>query len=73
MKTLKSMSLAGMYLNTMIETLKHDEEVVSDFDARAYLVEQLEQTFLDIQTDIILLVNGSVQDRIEEICDEREG
>lgn len=69
MKTLKSMALAGMHLQTMIETIKANEDVVPDFDARAYLVSQLESAFLDIQTDIILMVNGSVQERIEDICE----
>ena len=61
------MALAGMHLQTMIDAIKTNEEIISDFDARSYLVSQLESTFLDIQTDIIMMIQGNVQEQIEEL------
>ena len=66
MRTIQTISLAGMQLATMIDAIKTDDSIVQDFDVRAYLVEKLEDTFLDIQTEIMLMMQGTIQERIAE-------
>lgn len=66
MRTIQTISLAGMQLATMIDAIKTDDSIVQNFDVRAYLVEKLEDTFLDIQTEIMLMMQGTIQERIAE-------
>lgn len=59
MKTIKDMSEAGMYLSYLAEQVKGAENL--RFDVRSYLAEKLESAFYDVQSDILLAVQSTVQ------------
>lgn len=46
---------------------RRDEEMVKDFDTRAYVAEKLESAFLEVQADISLAVQNNVAQIIESI------
>jgi len=67
MRTVYTMASAGMWLSVLIEKVKTDEEMVKDFDTRAYVAEKLESAFLEVQADISLAVQNNVTQLLESI------
>lgn len=69
MRTVQTMTAAGMILYGWAAQLKKDESIIEDFDVRAYLVEKIEEAFYDIQAEITLAVQDNVAKVLESIED----
>lgn len=65
MTSLLNMSVAGMALNMVIDSVKKME---LDFDTKEYLVDKLTATFFSIQSDISV----AIQDGIAELVNDNE-
>lgn len=65
MTSLLNMSVAGMALNLVIDSVKKME---LDFDTKEYLVDKLTATFFSIQSDISV----AIQDGIAELVNDNE-
>lgn len=65
MTSLLNMSVAGMALNLVIDSVK---EMELDFDTKEYLVDKLTATFFSIQSDISV----AIQDGIAELVNDNE-
>lgn len=70
MRTVQTMTAAGMILYSWAAQLKKDESIVEDFDVRAYIVEKIEEAFYDIQAEITLAVQDNVAKVLESLSED---
>ena len=70
MATLTEMCNAGMLISVLSDQVKKTELPGVSFDTKQYMLEKLQDTFLNVQLDISLAVASSLGQTVSDIMEE---
>lgn len=70
MATLTEMCSAGMLISALSDQVKKAELPGVSFDTKQYMLEKLQDTFLNVQLDISLAVASSLGQNVSDIMEE---
>lgn len=70
MATLTEMCKAGMLISALSDQVKKADLSGVSFDTKQYMLEKLQDTFLNVQLDISLAVASSLGQNVSDIMEE---